>query len=180
MMDAPSLRDRIQDLPPELSNRILEYTVLQGIESFLGESQGVVPYDSKYRLPWQLNLNRLTRRKASDLYYSQAIFEFQSMELLEIWAKTLSHQQRDQLSELRVKDGWRMEVLDQGPDAISRTALRFERKLLQQYHRELQEIGAGVPQNVLRTYWLLFQRRPHVVEQRIWMNERQLSERLET
>lgn len=120
----------------------------------------------------------LDQTQGFDLYYSQAIFEFQSMELLEIWAKTLSQQQRDQLSELRVKDGWRMEVLIQGPDAISRAALRFERKLLQQYHRELQEIGAGVPQNVLRTYWLLFRRRPHVVEQRIWMNERQLSERV--
>ncbi|PPJ57518.1 hypothetical protein CBER1_06244 [Cercospora berteroae] len=179
-MDAPSLRDRIQNLPPELSDMILEYAAFGGIESFLEKTYGVVPFNSKYRLPWQLNLNRLNRRKASDLYYSQAIFEFQSMELLELWAKTLSQQQRDQLSELRVEAGWRTNWLVPGPDATSRAPLRSERELLQEYHRELQEIGARVPQNVLKTYWLIFRRRPRVVEQRIWMNERQLSERLET
>lgn len=62
------LSQRIQGLPQELRDHVLFYTLLV-------EPNSVIIIDRDYRPPWQLSVNRASRRNIAPAYYHSSIFQ---------------------------------------------------------------------------------------------------------
>ncbi|KAI5363019.1 hypothetical protein Slin14017_G067000 [Septoria linicola] len=74
-MGPTSLPEAIQNLPQELQDSILELALIGNWEDSCEQWPLVVKIDDTYRLPWQLSVNRASRRKVAEHYYSRTAFD---------------------------------------------------------------------------------------------------------
>lgn len=74
-MDPKSLPEAIQNLPQELQDRILKFTLIGNWEDSHEQWPPVVKIDDTCHVPWQLSVNRASRRKVAEHYYSRTAFD---------------------------------------------------------------------------------------------------------
>ncbi|KXT14089.1 hypothetical protein AC579_802 [Pseudocercospora musae] len=65
-----TIEERITALPQELQDQILETTLIASIKL-----QNVVLITPNYKPPWQLSVNRATRRVVAEVYYGTFVFQ---------------------------------------------------------------------------------------------------------
>ncbi|KAI5362623.1 hypothetical protein Slin14017_G063040 [Septoria linicola] len=104
------LETRIESLAQELQDLILDFTLIGGIES-ARSGDAVHVERGTYKPPWQLSVNRRSRKEVSASYYSSNIFQlpdaFEEMQLviqmtIISWLKALSGEHQASLREIRI------------------------------------------------------------------------------
>ncbi|KAI5362817.1 hypothetical protein Slin15195_G101980 [Septoria linicola] len=103
---SPTLDDRIQDLPQELQDIILEFT--------LESPSATVLLTKDYKPPGPLAISRKTRAKAATSYYNNSAFLFEKtsrtydvgvlISSIVAWVKSLSREHRSWVKEVRVSN----------------------------------------------------------------------------
>lgn len=102
-----TVEERIKALPQELQDQILESTLIASLKL-----QEVVTLNKSYFPPWQLSINRVTRKTIAEAYYGVAIFQVvidasanvywqDGLGIASKWLASLSERERSSISQLR-------------------------------------------------------------------------------
>ncbi|PPJ52782.1 hypothetical protein CBER1_11306 [Cercospora berteroae] len=76
VLESPELPHFIQALALELQDMILDYTLVASLENAKDKSPtNKIMLTSRYRFPWQLHLNRRTRRLVAHHYFAYPVFQ---------------------------------------------------------------------------------------------------------
>ncbi|GIZ41763.1 hypothetical protein CKM354_000505800 [Cercospora kikuchii] len=95
--ESVGLSERIQDLPQELQDEIFNLTV--AIEP------AEVAINKSYKPPWQLRIDRASRKKMTQQYYSTTIFVAEDVcvpRILQSWLNSLPTHHSHLISEIRL------------------------------------------------------------------------------
>lgn len=93
-MSVPSLDDRIQALPQELQDGI--------VEAFLAvDSSATVKISPNYKPPMQLQVNRRLRSIFAKTYYSNSTFQFKDHVVTSRWLLSLEFEHRACIQNIR-------------------------------------------------------------------------------
>lgn len=109
-IDLESLRERLEDLPQELYDEILHFTMVcnAGTETFPSATKRGTPIkiaqyiSDSYRPPVQLALNRRIRQATLKQYYHNTTFIFSDHGVLKKWMRSLPAEAMEEIREARV------------------------------------------------------------------------------
>ena len=172
--DAAGVKRGIQALPQELQDSILQFALLASLCERNPQQNAVVFIDCRYRTPWQLSINRASRRTVSNFYYTQTSFRYsvffqpeyysqdkasaliKATSIFGKWLKSLTQARRGQITEVPfhispMPQPQRCELLDvygrNGDFAIHSGLLRVLTELL-------EHEGSSIHPSVLEGQWI--------------------------
>lgn len=131
----PYLSQRIQALPLELQVNIFDFTIA------FDPVNRKVDMSQDYRAPWQLQINRATRKKQAPVYFGTRIFHFDSHFTVVRILKSMTAQHRGMIATLRQDMDW--PELDASPQSHSSIDLLMQ-GFLRQAYVSFEEAGVRI------------------------------------
>ena len=145
LKDSMPLEQRIQQLPQELQDQILD-----AVLSLATANAKTVLITAAYRPPWQISVDRRTRKKQARDYYANSVFQSTLHDWMS-WIKSIPVQYQSLVKEIRVRVAWHpWQAAWSWRSGSSNLRCQIVRNLLIDQGKWLEKNGISLGDNVLK------------------------------